>query len=322
MRAPFRRIHYIRVMNSPLSGVQIAFNPETLLSLNLSLAFIMFGVAISLDLKSFKEIWKSPKAIGAGVVSQFILLPTLTFIFVWITNPLPGLALGMMLVAACPGGNVSNFFSMEARGNVALSVCLTAIATVLASFMTPINLAFWAGMLPFTSSLLRAIEIDFLELAKTVSLILVLPLVTGVFTAKFFPALVKKISKPVNRLSLLILAAIIVIAFTKNYEIFLQYYHYVVYLVLLHNALALASGYFFGKLVGAGETNSRTISIETGIQNSGLGLVIIFNFFDGLGGMAIITAWWGIWHLISGFIVSQLFSWQHRKMMASKSLAE
>ena len=97
-------------------------------------------------------------------------------------------------------------------------------------------------------------------------------------------------------------------AFTKNFDIFTQYYEYIIYIVFLHNAIALLSGYYFGRIMKLPLADAKTISIETGIQNSGLALVIIFGMFDGNGGMALIAAWWGIWHIISGFIMAMIFS--------------
>jgi len=132
-------------MDSPLSGVRVEFSEGALLFLNLSIAFIMFGVALGVKRENFQELIKNPKGAITGVVSQFLLLPAITFLLVWILRPLPGIALGMILVAACPGGNVSNFFSTLAKGNIALSVSLTGFATLLATFMTPINVELWGG---------------------------------------------------------------------------------------------------------------------------------------------------------------------------------
>lgn len=297
-------------MDSPLSDVQVNFSEGGLLALNISIAFIMFGVALSLKRENFKEVARNPRATVTGVLSQFVLLPALTFLLVWIIKPLPGLALGMILVAACPGGNVSNFFSLLAKGNVALSVSLTVIATLLASFMTPLNFELWGGILPYTSALLKSINLNFLDMLETVTVILAIPLVLGIWFAKQFPKITNKISKPIKYISFFILIGIIILAFYNNFQLFLDYYHYVFLIVLLHNAVALAGGFYFSKLMGNSFIDNRSISIETGIQNSGLGLILIFNFFDGHGGMAIITAWWGIWHIISGFIISKVYSYR------------
>lgn len=294
-------------MQNNLKQLQLDFSQDSLFVLNLSLAFIMFGVALSLDRKQFVEIARNPKGVVVGFLSQFILLPALTYLLIIVLKPLPGLALGMILVAACPGGNVSNFFSQQAGGNVALSVSLTAVATIGAVFFTPINFEFWSNLY-LEHSMDKTIKLEFWKLFKTVLLLLALPLGIGIWFSSRFKKATQVIAKPVRILSLLILIAFIVVAFMKNIDIFSKYYHFIIYIVFLHNALALGSGYLFAKINKLSVQDQRTISIETGIQNSGLALVIIFTLFDGNGGMALMAAWWGIWHIISGFIISSIFS--------------
>jgi len=297
-------------METPITDIKLNFSADSLLFLNFCLAFIMFGVAITLDIKGFKEVVRNPRGILSGVLSQYLMLPALTFLLVWLIRPHPALALGMILVAACPGGNVSNFYTLVAGGNVALSVSLTAIASLLAAFMTPANFRFWGSQLEETKMIITNIDISFLEMAKTVTLILVIPLLIGLWFNFQFPNVAKRISKPMKIASFLILAGFIVFAFVNNIQIFLDYFHLIIFLVLIHNSAALLLGYIMGKLGRNTEKDSRTISIETGIQNSALGLLIIFAFFDGNGGMAIIAAWWGIWHLISGFLISRWFRYK------------
>lgn len=289
-----------------LDQIRLDFDESNLFLLNLSIAFIMFGVSLGLDTSNFKTIIKYPRAAITGSASQFLLLPALTFLLVWILKPHPSLAMGMILVAACPGGNVSNFFSFIAKGNVALSVSLTMLASCLSIIMTPLNIEYWGGFLERKQNI--NIEISFLQLMQTIVLIIGIPLALGMLTRRFFPRFSEKAQQVTKYLSFLILLAIISMAFLKNYELFLDYYQYIVLLVLSHNAVALLSGYYFSKFLKNTERDTRTITIETGIQNSGLGLVLIFNFFDGQGGMALITAWWGIWHILSGFIISQYFA--------------
>ena len=275
--------------------------------LNIALAFIMFGVALSLETRHFREVARNPKGFWVGVVSQFIFLPAITFLLVYFLRPHPGLALGMILVAACPGGNVSNFYTLVAGGNVALSVSLTGFATFFAVFLTPLNFEFWGSILPETEEILNSIDISFFEMAKTLVLILIIPLLLGIWFRRKFPPLTIRIEKYVRILSFLILAAFIGFALAGNMDVFSKYIHYVVYLVLLHNALALITGYLTAKITRLNSRDVKTITIETGIQNSGLGLLIIFTFFDGMGPMALITAWWGIWHLISGIVSAIIF---------------
>ena len=294
-------------MKDVLSNVRLDFSEDSLLFLNLSLAFIMFGVALGIETKNFRELVRNPKSVATGVFSQFIVLPALTFLLVWFLRPVQGLALGMILVAACPGGNVSNFFSALSKGNVALSITLTAIATVLATFMTPLNFELWSNLY-LGDKLTVEVKMEAFKMVKMVFFLLVVPLVAGILFTRKFPVFSKKISLPLRIISFIILIGFIVVAFLKNMELFTKYYHYIIWLVLLHNALALASGYAISKLFGNAEQDNRTISIETGIQNSGLGLVIIFTLFQGNGGMALITAWWGIWHIVAGIFISLVYS--------------
>lgn len=294
-------------MTEEFSNLHLDFSEDSILALNISIAIIMFGVALGIDKQKFVELTKNPKAVYTGVFSQFLLLPALTYLLILALNPLPEIALGMILVAACPGGNVSNFFSSISNANIALSISLTAIATIGAVFMTPINFSFWSDLYLNENQHL-AIELNFWEMLKTISLILGIPLILGIWFSNKFKKITEIIIKPIRIFSFLILIAIIVIAFTKNIDIFMEYYEYIIYIVFIHNALALASGYYLAKLMKLAPDDRRSISIETGIQNSGLALVIIFTMFDGNGGMALIAAWWGIWHIISGFAMATIFS--------------
>ena len=294
-------------MEDVLSNVRIDFTEDKLFFLNITLAFIMFGVALGIETKNFQELFKNPKSVITGVISQFLLLPALTFLLVLLFKPVPGLGLGMILVAACPGGNVSNFFSSISKGNVALSITLTAIATILATIMTPLNFEWYSGLY-LGDKLDLNMKMDALAIMKTVFFLLVIPLISGIIFSAKLPVLTKKISRPIKILSFLMLIGIIMFAFLANLDKFLEYYHYIIGIVFIHNLIALGSGYGFSRLMGNKEQDNRTISIETGIQNSGLGLVIIFSIFDGNGGMALITAWWGIWHIISGIVISLIYS--------------
>ena len=299
---------------STLEEVRINFSNDSVGLLNFCLGFIMFGVALNLKKGNFTNLKTNKKAILTGLTSQFLLLPAFTFLLILILKPHPGLALGMILVAACPGGNVSNFYSMLGKGNVALSVTLTALATVIAAFATPFNFSFWGGLLPETEAMIQSIGLSFTDMFKTVFLILILPLILGLLVSEKTPTLAKKIEKPVRFISFLILMAFIVVATVDNIDVFKSHIHYVVALVLLHNLMALGLGYFTGKLFKNNEQDCRTISIETGIQNGGLALVLVFNFFDGNGPMALLAAWWGVWDIFSGYLTASLFSYRAKQV--------
>ena len=248
-----------------------------------------------------------------GVLSQFLLLPLVTFLFILILKPTPAVALGMILVAACPGGNISNFISSMGKANIALSVSLTAIATLAAIFMTPINFAFWGKLYAKSHPLLRPIEIDPIQMFKTVFIILGIPLIIGIVFSKNFPRITKKIKKPIKIFSIFIFMGYVVAALSNNFNYFIKYIHLVILIVFAHNALALLTGYSISSIFKLPKINRRSITIETGIQNSGLALVLIFNPKNfppelELGGMAFIAAWWGIWHILAGLSIATIWS--------------
>ena len=294
-----------------LDNVGINFDSGGLWVLNIALAVVMFGVALGITPNDFKQLFKQPKLVVVGVLCQFVLLPLATFLLIVLLNPKPSIALGMFMVAACPGGNISNFMTHLAKGNTALSVSLTAFATFLAVFMTPFNFHFYSELYQPTSDILKTVELNSSELVKLVTLILGIPLVLGMLFRYKFENLALKLSKILKPLSIFVFAAIVIVAFSQNIDVFNAYIHHVLLIGIGHNILALALGFFIARMLGLSLKNQKTLAIETGIQNSGLGLLLIFSFFNGLGGMAILAAFWGIWHIISGLLLA--FYWSAQK---------
>lgn len=295
-------------MNESIDALQLNLDSGGLHIMNLSLAIIMFGVALELTVQDFRKVAKNPKGTIIGLCSQFILLPALTFVLVVIMEPHPSFALGMMMVAACPGGNISNFFSLLAKGNAALSVSMTAFSTLLSIFMTPFNFAFWASLYGPTNAILTNIHLDLFEVFRIIVLILGIPLVLGMTLRHFKDSFSQKISPYIKNFGIIFFAGFVIVAFSMNFENFMSYVHLVILLVFLHNFIALSSGYGLAYLFSLPRKDRKSIAIETGIQNSGLGLLLIFNFFDGLGGMALVAAWWGIWHIVAGLTLSWYWS--------------
>ena len=295
-------------MLETVDAIKINLGGGGLMVMNISLCFIMFGVALELTLEDFRHVFYNPKSTVVGVVSQFLVLPFLTFCLVYILKPRPSIALGMIMIAACPGGNISNFFSLLAKGNAALSVSLTAISTVLAIIMTPVNFTFWAGLYEPTSHILKEVQMNLWEVFKIVVIILGIPLILGMVVRHFRKNLALRLSPWIKAFGILFFAGFVVVAFFMNFDNFLKYIHLVVFVVFIHNAVALGTGYGLAFLARLPHEDRKSISIETGIQNSGLGLLLIFTFFDGLGGMALVVAWWSIWHIIAGFGVAWYWS--------------
>lgn len=284
--------------------IHLNFNEGNLSALNFILAFIMFGVALEIKTDDFIRLVRSPKIALVGLASQFVILPAATCALVYVIQPAPSIALGMIMVAACPGGNISNFITYLAKGNTALSVSLTAVGTVLAIVMTPFNLSFWGGLYSPVASILHEVSLDALEVLETILWIAGLPLLAGMFVGRHWPVFAALISRFIKPFSIVIFLGFVAMAFANNVDIFTRYIHLVLVVVFFHNAVALASGFYAARIFGLEFRDQKTVAIETGIQNSGLGLLLIFSFFGGLGGAALVAAWWGIWHIISGMLIA------------------
>ena len=300
-----------------LDQVKINFESGDLWALNITLAIIMFGVALDIRMSDFRRLIKQPKILFVGILSQFFLMPALTFLIVFVTKPMPSIALGLIMVGACPGGNISNFLSKLAKGNSALSVSLTAFATLVAVIMTPFNFHFWGNLYAPTRTILQEVSLDPYSLYKLIALILGIPLVVGMVVRHYKPNVADKVSKMLKPISILVFLAFIVIAFSGNLNIFMKHIHHVLFLVIGHNLIAYALGYFTAAGFGLEQNDRRTISIETGIQNSGLGLLLIFEFFHGLGGMMLLAAFWGIWDILSGLILA--YYWGRKPILANSN---
>lgn len=280
--------------------------------LNLVIGFMMFGMALDLKVADFKRILLAPKAPLIGLVAQFFILPALTFFLTLFLSAPPSVLLGMILVAACPGGNLSNLMTYLARGNTAVSISMTAISSSAAVIMTPFNVAFWGSLNPKTAPILRAVSLDPSDVFKTVFLILGIPLVVGVLVSSHWPNIVEKIRQPFKMLSVLVFLSVVLLALVANGAIFFKALGMIMGIVFLHNATALSTGYFSAKIARLPIADVRAVTIEVGIQNVALGLILIFNFFDGLGGMAITAGWWGIWHIIVGLTLAAFWSRRDR----------
>ena len=291
-----------------------------MLIVNIILAFVMFGVALGIKLSTFKEVFTSPKSVIVGVFLQWIGLPAVTFLIALALNRLitPMIALGMILVASCPGGNISNFISSLSKGNIELSVSMTAITTAFAPFITPLNFFFWGSLYSQVVSIksdIPMLVIPFMPMLEQILLLLGLPIALGLIFSHYFPNATKKITKPAQVMSILLFIGMVAVSFSQNFQLFLDNIFYVFFIVLIHNACAMGTGFFGGTLAKVPKADRRSLTVEIGIQNSGLGLVLLFNpvifppeiWHQHYGGMLLVTAWWGIWHIVSGLTVAYLF---------------
>lgn len=295
-----------------IDQAQLNFNPDALLALNVLLALIMFGVGLDLHWQDVKKLRGRWLVLLVGLFGQWLLLPVLTVGLALFLKPTASLALGMIIIAACPGGSVSNFFSHLARGDVALSIALSAVTSAICFVTTPFSIAFWGQFVPDVAQLLREVRIDWLEMLVLVAGVLLLPASIGGLVGTFLPALAKKLRTPFKVFSMGAFGLFVAAAFVANGRLFLAQAHEIVGLVAIHNGLALLAGIGLAKVCRLHETEARSIAIEVGIQNTALGLTVIFTFFGGLGGTALVTAWWGVWHLLTGAGIA--LWWRRRRL--------
>ncbi len=296
--------------------------------LNIVLALVMFGVALGIKPRTFLDILKNPKSMLIGIACQVVLLPALTLCLVMLLGDYitPMIALGMILVASCPGGNISNFITSLSRGNSELSVSLTAFNTALCIFTTPLNFAFWGKLyINFANNRslteIPELQIPLGDIFQSIFIIMGIPLVLGILCGQYWPKVTKLLQKPLQNLSIVIFIVMVIFILKGNFAVFEKVIKYIFLIVFLHNLLALGIGFGTSTLFRLPYKDRRTLTVETGIQNSGLGLILLLNpnifpttgpWADN-GGMLVITAWWGVWHIISGLTLAFMWRWKGRK---------
>lgn len=287
-----------------LDGVRISLGPGFQSVLPVIMALIMFSVALSLRVADFVALKNRPWQFLGAAATQILVLPLATLLLVMVVNPPPSIALGMIVVACCPGGSMSNFFTHMARGDTALSVSLTATSSLLAALATPVSILFWSGLYAPTDALLDALEVDALPFIVQTTIILAVPLAAGMAIAHFRRELARRLRRPMSWLAMVLLVLVIVSSLAGNADILALGALTVMPMVILHNAMALVLGYAMGWLLRFDARGRRAMMIEIGIQNAGLGLVILLGALGGLGGAAAIIALWGVWHLLTGLTLA------------------
>lgn len=278
--------------------------------LSLTLAVMVLGLALDIRPRDFVRVVDTPKAPIIGLIAQFLLLPAFTCMLTLILDLPAGVELGMILVAACPGGALSNFITHLSGGNTALSISITAISSTVAVVMLPFNFVFWSSLNPVAFELLTEVNVNGLDILKSLLIVLAAPLLLGFFIQSYFPKAAIKLHKILKYLSLVALVAFILVAVVRNQQHFLEHFTMLFVVVLLHNGLALFIGYGSSSMAKLTTPDKKAVTLEVGMQNSSLAIAIVFTQFGGEYGMALISAFWGTWHIVSGSvfaIVSRYF---------------
>lgn len=300
-----------------IDDVVLSFTPGTLTILNVVLGLIMLGIALDTAPSDFRVVAKHPKPFILAILAQLLLLPIVTFLLTLVLPVTPSMALGMILVACCPPGNISQVLTHRAGGNVALSVSLTAVGNLIYIVAMPLSITFWASLHPTAGALLREVAIDPWKMLLEIVLIIGLPFAVGLLVRAKLPAFALRTQPFVKWFSLLALLGFIIAALVGNWAVFVSVLGVILVVVAVHDAVALGLGYGTAVLGGLGTRERKAITFEVGIRNAGLGLGLVFTFFGGLGGMAVVAGWWGIWDIIAGLIVATLWARHSRRREAA-----
>jgi BASS family bile acid:Na+ symporter len=290
-----------------LDSLRIVLDPVGQAGVGLALILVMFSVALGLRVEDFYFLRDKPLLFAGGVISQVVILPLVTFLFILVLRPAGSIALGMIVVACCPGGAVSNLLTYLSRGNVAASVAFTATSSLLAAILTPTSILFWSQAYKPTARLLQTLDVNPLLFVAQTTFLLAVPLVLGMVVAAKAPDVAARIKQRTTVLGVSVLVGVILYGIVYFFPVLFPALPLLGGIVVLHNALAFATGALAGKALSRVSATRRALTFEIGIQNSGLALVILLSQLKGLGGAAAVAAVWGVWHLIAGGLLAVFF---------------
>lgn len=295
-----------------LDSLRIVLDPMGQAGVALALMLVMFGVALGLRVKDFRILATRPSLYVGGIAAQIVLLPLVTFGLIHLISPPPSIALGMIVVACCPGGSVSNLLTYLSRGDVAVSVGLTATSSMLAALFTPASTLFWAQAYRPTAELLDSLDVSPLLFIGQTTLLLAIPLAVGMIVAARAPDVAERIRKRTTFAGAAVLGATIVYGIIYFYPVLWPAVGLLASVTVIHNTVAFATGAIVGLVLTRQSSIRRALTFEVGIQNSGLALIILLAQLKGVGGAAAIAAVWGVWHLIAGSLLAVAYNYFDR----------
>ncbi len=304
-----------------LDELHIVLDPIGQAGLAVALILMMFSIALGLSVRDFRLLRERPSLFLVGVIAQVIGLPLLTFGLVLLLEPPASIALGMLVVACCPGGASSNMLTYLARGNVAYSVSLTTTSSLLAAIMTPASILFWTHAYEPTRQLLRSIDVSPALFLTQTMVLLAIPLVVGMTVAVRAPEFAQWVRRWTTPAGVLALGGVIVYGIVHFYDVLWPALPLIGGIAVVHNAAAFLLGFGVALALRAERTARRALSFEVGIQNSGLAIVILLGQLKGQGGAASIAVLWGVWHLIAGMAIAMLCRYLDRVEASSLAAA-
>jgi bile acid:Na+ symporter, BASS family len=310
---------YLTVLATDIDQLDLKLADGFQLAVKVIVALFLFGIALDTKIGDFRDVARRPWVIFAGLVAQYVVMPGLTVLLTLALDVRGSVAIGMILVVCCPAGNLSNLLTHRARGDVALSVSMTAVSTLVAVVVTPIALAFWCGLNPAADDLLRDVHIDPWDMVGEAVFLIGVPFALGILIAWRRPSVSARARKIVEPAALTLLLLIVVGGLAGQFGTFLDYIGVVAVAIVLQNALSLLVGYGTGRATRLPESGRRAMTLELGLRNTGLALVLALGFFGELGGVAFVAAMWGLWDVITGLTLS---TWWRRRPPTDRVSAE
>ena len=266
---------------------------------NTLLGIVMFGMGMTLKLSDFKVVFTKPKAVICGILSQFIIMPALAFLLVTLFQLPTELAVGVILVGACPGGTSSNVMTYLAKGDVALSVGMTACTTIMAPFVTPALVLLLAG---------QTVDVSYVSMLVSIVQVVLVPIALGFVINYFFSKFAEAFGKALPLISVIAICLIIMAVVSANAAKLMSTGLLVIAVVMLHNVCGYALGYLAGRLLGLTKEQMRTLSIEVGMQNSGLATSLATMHFAAMPMAAVPGTAFSVWHNISGAVYANILA--------------
>ena len=287
-----------------LSAVAALLFPETISQvkptvINPLLGLIMFGMGLTLRADDFRIVFSRPKDVITGCIAQFTVMPLLAWTLARLFQLDEALTLGVVLVGCCPGGTASNVITYLAKGDVALSVGMTGISTLLAPVLTPLLVWLTAG---------KAVDVDVVGMLLSILWVVILPITVGLIVKRLWPRQTTEATAYLPAVSTLAICAIVLIVIAANAGKLMSGGLMIILVVILHNLCGLSMGYAIGSLLGMSPTKRRAVSIEVGMQNSGLASSLATLHFAAYPMATIPGAIFSVWHNISGAVVARLYS--------------
>ncbi|MFC5447806.1 bile acid:sodium symporter family protein [Paenibacillus aestuarii] len=261
------------------------------------LGIVMFGMGLTLSTADFREVFRRPKDVAIGVIGHYLIMPTIAYVLAIVLKLPPEIAVGVILVGCCPSGTASNVMTFLAKGDVALGVSIASVSTVIAPFATPALISLLAG---------KWMDINTKSLFMDIVQVVIVPIILGIIVKALFRKQAEASVKALPLVSTMAIVLIVAIVVGLNQPKIMTNGLLIFVAVILHNVLGYLLGYFFAKMFGMDLSKRKAVTLETGMQNSGLGAALAAAHFSPLA--AVPSALFSVWHNLSGSILATWFA--------------